>query len=167
MISNKRILLKPLSYEQLVSYILEDGDLENELKLNFKPKGISAEAKNALQKDILPNVTKSGKNYRFNTLWIIISQSEKLIVGEIVFLGSPDLEGEVELGYLIYEGFRNKGYMTEAIHILVKWAKTQVEVNSIFAQTAKNNPASFTLLEKTGFVKVGEDETIFNWRLFV
>lgn len=87
------------------------------------------------------------------------------MTGDICIIGEPNEEGEIEIGYGTYDEFRNAGYMTEAVGGIIKWAKGQAKVESIFASTEKNNIASFSVLRKNDFVKVCETETLFNWRL--
>ncbi|MDQ7947525.1 MAG: GNAT family N-acetyltransferase [Pedobacter sp.] len=167
MISSERLILKPLSYDQLIKYIANDNSLERDLKLNPTTKVISPELREALEETILPNVADTGKDHLFSTLWTIILKSESRMVGDICFVGEPDENGELELGYGTYEPFRGKGYMTEAVGCMIEWAKLHDHVTSIFAQTAKDNPASFAVLEKNNFVKIGEGEGVFNWRLML
>jgi ribosomal-protein-alanine N-acetyltransferase len=165
MIESERLILKPLSHSQLIKYIKNDDSLEAELKLNPTSKAISPELREALEGTILPNVADAGKNHLFNTLWTIILKSESRMVGDICFVGEPDENGEVELGYGTYDAFRNKGYMKEAVACLIEWVRFNHTVKAVFAQTAKDNPASFAVLEKNNFEKIGEDEGVFNWRL--
>ena len=55
--------------------------------------------------------------------------------------------------------------MTEAVGGMIKWGKTQPNIRAIIAGTEKNNSASFKVLEKNGFKKYGETETLFKWRI--
>lgn len=165
MISSDRLVLKPLTHDQLVKYIKNDNSLETTLKLNPSHKTISPQLQEALEETILPNVADTGKNHLFSTLWAIILKAESRMVGDVCFVGEPDTEGEIEIGYGTYENYRGNGYMTEAVACILEWAKRQDHVKSVFAQTAKDNPASYRILEKNGFEKIGEDDGLFNWRL--
>ena len=167
MISSPRLILKPLSDKQLIKYIANDGSLEAELKLNPTSKVITPELREALEETILPSVADTGKNHLFSTLWTVILKSESRMVGDLCFVGEPDGEGQIELGYGTYEAYRGNGYMTEAVACLIEWVKQHENVKSIFAQTAKDNPASFAVLKKNNFEKTGEDETLFNWKLVI
>lgn len=86
------------------------------------------------------------------------------MVGDLCFFGEPNPEGEIEIGYGTYDEFQNKGYMTEAVGGMIEWGKTQPNIRTIIAGTEKNNSASFTVLERNGFKKYGETETLFKWR---
>lgn len=165
MIKTERLFLKPLTYEQLVQYIKNDGSLETALNLNMSSRVISNELKEAFEETILPNVADTSKNYLFNTLWTAILISENIMVGDLCFVGEPNEAGEVEIGYGTYEAFRKNGYMTEAVGGLVKWAAQQPAVLSIFAATEQSNRASSVILEKNNFMKAGEIEQLFHWRL--
>jgi RimJ/RimL family protein N-acetyltransferase len=165
MISSQNLILKPLSHNQLIKYIKNDNSLEAELKLNPTIKVITPSLRESLAETILPNMADSGKNHLFSTLWAIILKTESRMVGDICFLGEPAEDGEIEIGYSTYEYFRGKGYMTEAVACLITWVKRQDNVKSIFAQTAKDNPASWCILEKNNFEKVNEDGNLLSWRL--
>jgi [ribosomal protein S5]-alanine N-acetyltransferase len=164
MIQSDRIILKLLTYNQLEKYIRNDNSLEEELNLNPTSRTISPELKEALENTILPNVADINKNYLYSTLWTIISKPDNKMVGDICIIGEPNADGEIEIGYGTYEEFQGKGYMTEAVKCILKWAETEPKVNSVLASTLKSNIASFTVLEKNNFIKTGETETLFNWR---
>jgi ribosomal-protein-alanine N-acetyltransferase len=165
MIESERLILKPLLHDQLIKYIANDNSLEIELKLNPTKKEITPVLREALEETILPNVADTGKNHLFSTLWTIILKEENYMVGDICFVGEPDENGEIEIGYGTYPDFRGKGYMTEAVACMIAWAKRQDNVKSIFAQTAKDNPASWHILLKNHFVQVAEDGNLLSWRL--
>jgi len=164
MIETERLILKPLTYGQLLKYIKSDNSLETELNLNATSRRISGDLKEALEQTILPNVKDKNKNYLYSTLWTIISKADNKMVGDLCIIGEPNNEGEIEIGYGTYEESRNKGFMTEAMSGMITWAKTQPNVKSIFAATEKINIASFSVLKKNNFINIAETETSFNWR---
>ena len=165
MIETERLILKPLTYEQLVKYIKCDNSLEEELNLHESSRTISQELKDAFEQTILPNVTDKTKNYLYSTLWTAISKKDNIMIGDLCIVGEPNSNGEIEIGYGTYDEFQNKGFMSEILGGLIKWAKTQRMVKSIIASTNKMNTASFKVLEKNNFIKIGETELLFNWKL--
>lgn len=167
MIASQRLILQPLTHDQLIKYIANDGSLEAELQLRPTEKIITPALREALEETILPNVADTGKNHLFSTLWAIILKEENQMVGDICFVGEPDEEGEIEIGYGTYPQFRNQGYMKEAVACLLTWAQKQPSVKTVFAETAKDNPASFAVLVKNHFKKVGETEHLFYWKLII
>jgi RimJ/RimL family protein N-acetyltransferase len=87
------------------------------------------------------------------------------MVGDICMVGEPNSEGEIEIGYGTYDEFQNKGFMTEIVGGIIELAKNQSNVKTIIASTNKTNIASFKVLQKNRFIKIGENETLFNWKL--
>jgi len=167
MIETERLFLKPLTYGQLLKYIKCDNSLETELNLNETSRTISPELKEAFVQTILPNVADKTKNYLYSTLWTAISKTDNKMVGDLCIIGEPNEEGEIEIGYGTYQEFRNKGFMTEIVSGIIVWAKFQPKVKSIIASTDKSNIASFKVLEKNCFVKIGETELLLNWKLIL
>jgi ribosomal-protein-alanine N-acetyltransferase len=165
MFETKRLILKPLTYEQLVKYARCDNSLEEELLLNYTSRKISEELKEALENTILPNVADQSKNYLYATLWTAISKAENKMVGDLCFFGGPNIDGAIEIGYETYEEFRGKGYMTEIVGGIINWAKTQNKVKCILASTDHSNPASINVLQKNEFTKIGENNGTYNWSL--
>lgn len=165
MIETERLILKPLTYEQLLKYTKCDNSLEVELNLNETSRTISPELKDAFEQTILPNVADKSKNYLYSTLWTGISKAENKMIGDLCIVGEPNAEGEIEIGYGTYDEFQGKGFMTEIVGGIIEWTKTQQVVKSIIASTDKTNIASFKVLEKNNFIKIGETETLLNWKL--
>lgn len=165
MIETERLILIPLTYQQLIKYTKCDNSLEKELNLNENLRTISPELKEALEQTILPNVANQSKNYLYSTLWTAISKMENKMIADLCIVGQPNATGEIEIGYGTYEEFQNKGFMTEIVSGIIAWTKTQPIVKSIIASTDKTNYASFKVLEKNDFIKIAETETLFNWKL--
>ena len=165
MVESKRLIIIPLSSNQLLKYIKLDGSLESELNLVPLTRTISPELKDALEQDILPRVSDSTKKFIYSTLWTIVLKEKNIMVGDLCFMGEPNDLDEIEIGYGIYENFRGNGFMKEAVHAIISWAKHQDGVKSITAKTEKSNIASFTILEKNDFVKVSETDNLYCWNL--
>jgi RimJ/RimL family protein N-acetyltransferase len=164
MIATERLILMPLKYDQLVKYTKCNNSLEEELNLNKTSRTIPFELKDALEQTILPNVADKSKNYLYSTLWTAILKTENRIIGSFCIYGEPNENGEIEIGYGTDEEFQNRGYMTEIVSGIIEWTKTQPMVKSIIASTDKINIASARVLEKNGFAKIGETDTLYNWK---
>lgn len=165
MIETSRLRILPLSYEQLLKYIPNDQSLERELQLNDSTRSISPELKEALEQTILPNVARPGHNYLYSTLWTIIDRSKNQMVADLCFVGEPDSEGQIEIGFGTYEQHQGQGYMSEAVGGMVEWAKAQPAVKCIYAETAEDNFASMSVLQKNGFVQLNKVDGMCSWRL--
>lgn len=167
MIETERLILRPLTYEQLLKYSNLDGSLEEELKLEKSPRSISPELREALDYGIIPNVADETQNYLFSTLWTIISKESNKMVGDVCFKGEPNIDGEIEISYGTHFEFRRKGYMTEAVGEMLKWAKTQANVMKVLANTEKNNLSSQRVLRNNDFSQIDETDGIIYWEIRV
>lgn len=165
MIETERLILRPLTYEQLIKYSKSDNSLEAELNLEKSPRSISPELLEALDYGILPNVADEQQNYLFSTLWTIILKESKKMVGDVCFKGEPNIDGEIEISYGTHFEFRRKGYMTEAVGEMLKWAKMQSNVMKILANTEKNNLSSQRVLRINGFSQINEADGIIYWEI--
>ncbi len=166
MIETERLIIRPLTYEQLIKYTKADNSLEEELKLEKSPRSISPELREALEDSIIPLVGNSSKNYLYSTLWTIILKEENRMVGDLCFKGEPNIDGEIEIGYGTYFEFRRKGYMTEAVGEMLRWAKMQPQVLKVLASTEKNNISSQRVLRNNGFSLMSEADGIIYWEIW-
>jgi [ribosomal protein S5]-alanine N-acetyltransferase len=164
-LETERLFIRPLTYGQLVKYINWDHTLEEELGIEKSMSTISANLKEALAETILPKVGDESKNYLFCTLWTGISKAENQMIGDVCIVDEPSGKGEIEIGYGTFEEFRNRGLMTELVAGVIQWCKTQLKVKTILASTQQANLASAKVLQKNGFVLIGENGTILNWKL--
>lgn len=62
----------------------------------------------------------------------------------------------VNLGYFSYKQYWNKGYMTEAVCEVLRFAFEENHVYRVAASCLKENQGSEHILQKNGFVKEGE-----------
>jgi GNAT superfamily N-acetyltransferase len=164
-LETKRLLIFPLSYDQLVLYLEGDGALEEDLDLNRSDQIISPELLEAFKETILPAVGNRTKNYLYSTIWTIIDKELNHMVGDLCFKGEPNVDGEIEIGYGIYPEFQGRGFMTEAINAISTWAFSQPQVSIILAETDQFNLASHRTLDKNNFKKFKKVESMIWWKL--
>jgi len=81
---------------------------------------------------------------------------DDVVVGEIGggFVGA----GVVEIGYAIVRSAWGRGYATDAVRALLDLARDVDGIERIVGHTPLDRPASGRVLEKAGFVAVGEVE---------
>lgn len=77
-------------------------------------------------------------------------------IGNGGFKGVPDPSGTVEIGYSILERNQGRGLATEGVGALIDWAFAHRHVNRVIAQTLPDLRASIRVLEKQGFIFVGD-----------
>jgi len=78
-----------------------------------------------------------------------------VLIGAGGFLGPPDEQGIVEVGYSVVSAYERQGFATEMVDALVHYAFSNKRVKRIIAHTPPSNAGSIKVLERTGFVNTG------------
>jgi RimJ/RimL family protein N-acetyltransferase len=97
----------------------------------------------------------------------IVQRQENVLIGLCGFTGPPDPGGAVEIAYSIAPNYQGKGYATEAATALVDYAFKSGRVKTVRAHTLPEFNASTRVLEKCGFIRIGEIVDLENnlvWR---
>ena len=104
-------------------------------------------------------------HWEWYAIWMI-ELKDSTHIGELCFKGLS-ADGIAEIGYGISEEYQNKGYATEAVKAVLKWAFSHPEVSAVEAETGSDNTASKRVLEKCGFAMngiIGEEGP--RWAIF-
>lgn len=113
-IKTERLKLLPLDSNSLLQSIENYAQMQIDLGLKVSSELLDEEMQYAMgvrYKKVLEDIN----NYKWLTNWAIILKEENTIIGFIMIKGCPNENGEVIVGYGIEEGYRNKGYATEAL----------------------------------------------------
>jgi RimJ/RimL family protein N-acetyltransferase len=81
-------------------------------------------------------------------------EASPVLVASGGFKGPPQ-DGTAEIGYSVLPQFQGRGYATEMVCGLIRWAMRQPGVAHVVAETEWANPASERVLSKAGFVPFG------------
>ena len=163
-LNTERLNIIPLDKYNLELSINDFNEMERNLCLTVTDKNIGIREKN-VYKIRLKGVESNPINYMCFTTWVIVLKEENRIVGAIMIKGYPNENGEVIVGYAMQDGYKQKGYMEEALRGLIKWMFINIDVKCIIADTLKNNIPSQKLLQKIGMVFYKENDEFFWWRL--
>ena len=85
--------------------------------------------------------------------WVICLKDENDLIGTICLWNFSADKKTAETGYELLPAFHNKGYMHEALHAVLQFARETLGLESIEAFTHADNQSSRLLLEKNGFIK--------------
>jgi RimJ/RimL family protein N-acetyltransferase len=91
----------------------------------------------------------------------VVRRETREMIGHAGFHGPPGVNaledaGAVEAGYAVFPEHRGRGYATEALRGLVRWASEERGVRTLVASVGPENEASLAIVRKLGFVHVGE-----------
>ena len=167
-LNTNRLKIIPLNVQQL-ELLKEDREaFEKSIGLNLSNH---EKFDDRTEKDIsnawkfwIDGVKKNPFNYTWFTRWEIIIKSENKIIGSCGFKGFPNINGEVEIGYMIKPSYQNKGYMSEALKEMVRFSFMHQRVKHVLAETPQDNFPSHKVLIKNNFVIFKEKENNFWWK---
>lgn len=95
--------------------------------------------------------------------WVFISPVMHRLLGSGGFMGTPDADGVVEIGYSMLTSWREQGLATEAVNTLLQWAYSHDTVKQVVAHTPDDRDAAHRVLEKAGFEQAGHEGDVIAW----
>jgi [ribosomal protein S5]-alanine N-acetyltransferase len=166
MLESERLIILPLIYEQVELYLSGNAAFEKSLNLRDTGRIVSAEVKEMVTRFTLTKMKAApGDNYLFYTFWIVVEKASNIIVAELGFKGEPSKNGEIEIGYGSMHNYRRKGFMTEAVSAIVRWAAERSDVRGVLAETDQENIASQRILEKNNFRIIKRKNNMIWWKI--
>ena len=94
--------------------------------------------------------------YQFG-MWVVIEKESRKLIGRVGFGIADYLDfSEIDMGYLIGEKYRRRGYAEEAGRAALQYAAKTLELPQVGAYVERENRVSLHLLEKLGFRRVKE-----------
>ena len=163
MLETPRLILIPLSLEQLVLYTTDTHQLEQSLGLQTGHRVLAEPVLSIITYFTIPRVQDPALDPLFHTMWMAIDRQKQQFVAEAKFKGEPDETGTVEIGYGTYPGVQGRGYMTEMVRGLLQWAIHQPGVRRVVADTEIDNIASQKVLENNQFQRFDQVEDMLWW----
>lgn len=139
MIRTERLHIVPLSYEQLVSRVYSySGMITND-----------EEQQNVIQYSLKPMSKAPESQHFWYTFWLGFYNGKEVL--ECGFLCPPTEHKVVEVFCYTRPEFQKRGFGTEAIKGLVKFATAFKDINYVCASVAKDNIPSQKMFLKNGF----------------
>jgi RimJ/RimL family protein N-acetyltransferase len=130
------------------------GEQRSSNRLSLPPGGIDSPRILRILRRMLAQLREAG----CEASWLILDSDE--VVGLCGYKHPPGDTRTVEIGYGIAPERRKRGYATKAVNLMLAQARADRAIDTIVAETAVDNPASKTVLERNGFTHIGaRDDT--------
>ena len=98
------------------------------------------------------------------------------VIGMVGIGNKEEVDNEIEIAYFISEAYAGNGYISEAAHVVSRWALRSLKMNYLIAIVETDNYPSQRIVEKCGFEKVdsrmilnsgeSEEKLFFYYRLY-
>ncbi|MCX6174866.1 MAG: GNAT family protein [Ignavibacteriales bacterium] len=89
-------------------------------------------------------------NNNISLIWGIVIKSENKLIGTIDLRNWNTIHNCGEIGYVISKKYWNKGYVSEAIKVVIKFGFEVLHLNRIEAHCEEENIGSWKVMEKCG-----------------
>ncbi len=146
-----RLLLRPatvtLAETELTSLTAFAGLLGAAVPPGWPP----GEYDRSAQEYFLRLLRQNGEPFPGWYSWYAIALAPKVLVGAGGFLGPPDNEGSVEIGFSVHPDWAGQGFATEMVRELVAFAFEHPEVRRIVGNTTRSNTGACRVFEHAGF----------------
>ena len=156
-----------LESERLVLRRLKDSDAPEVFKIRSNPERMKYIPRPILQNEeealamIQMMNSKIDENSDIN--WGVCLKNSDIIIGFMGFYRVQPESYRTEIGYMVLPEYDGKGYVSEAVTTMLKYAFNTVGFHSIEAVIDPNNFASARVLEKNGFRKEAHFIENFFW----
>lgn len=137
-IKTERLTLRPMS-DGAIEALMERTD-SDELRSAYG--------------EMLDGCRRDPENRIWYAPWEMVRNDGGESIGDVDFKG-PARNHAVEIGYGVQPEYEGRGYTTEAVQAMTRWAFSQKDVVFVEAETDPGNKASQRILEKCGFVPDG------------
>lgn len=159
LLEGENLLLRPLSFTELL-HINNDRKIET----SIDAEEIFDSVKIAISKKIEKMKKVSEDVHNWYTYWLIINKDNGEGIGFIGFKGIPNENGYTEVGYSISSNCRRKGFMTEALSLLMDWAFKYPFCKGITAnKVLKTNTGSNKVLNNCNFILLDSSNEFNNY----
>lgn len=162
-LDTKRLTILALDVEQFRLLLNDWGALALELGVVVSGEALTGHVREAME-GLYLSALENPDSHPWHTNWQIIAKKARVTIGSACFMGGPDAQGTVEIGYGIHAPYRSQGYMTEALTALCDWALSQPGVSAVIAETENANLSSRRVLQKVG-MRIFRDGESSWWRL--
>jgi len=91
---------------------------------------------------------------------IVLPEGDRPMIGHAGFHGPPGVNAvkapdAVEVGYMIFEPYRRRGYAKEVVQTMLAWASRAHGIRRFIASISPGNEPSLALVRRLGFQEIG------------
>ena len=144
-LSGTRCYLSPMCLDDYALYTEWLNDLETTQYLTLSTANITLEN----EKECLRRLSRE-HNYA------IVDQKEDMLIGNCGLVQWDQIQATAEIGIFIgHPDYRDKGYGSEAMTLLLKYAFDYLNIKSVFLKVFGFNHRAVRCYEKVGFKMIG------------
>jgi len=162
-----------LKTERLQLRALQSSDADDLFEVRFHDEVIKFIAREKpTEKDTIKQfIVDRNEDFKNGKIvfWAIQKKENPSLIGTICLWNFNDTKTIAEVGYELHPEYHNKGFMSEALQVVLEFGFTSLKLYAIEAFTDKNNENSRLLLNKFNFIYDANrtDEGFPNNRIYI
>ena len=156
-LETQRLMLRDIRMDDIQEYyerLYGDGDVCRYLL--FDPHQDIGESLQSIQ-EVLEKY-EEGRFYR----WGITEKDDGSLIGIIGLVRMDEKTDTCSFAYLLGCDYWNRGYGTEALKEVIRFAFEELEIRRIVADHMAENPASGKVMKKAGMVHIGTEKAKYD-----
>lgn len=151
-LKTEKLYLRKLQMEDIYEYYERlFGDADVSRYMLFDPHQDISESLESLQRKL--DKYDQGNYY----CWGITQKGDDSLIGLIELLRFDERDSSCSFVYMLGCNYWNRGYGTEALKAVFRFAFEELEVERILADHMTKNPASGAVMRKAGMIHVGTE----------
>lgn len=119
-----------------------------------------------LTEEIIPDIVltlasealKRGESPQWRAPRLFLLGDSLIAIGSAAFMSEP-VKRRVEIGYGVALAYTGRGLATAGVRLMVEEALSQPDIDQVYAETAVDNTASRRVVQKVGFIHIGQRES--------
>jgi RimJ/RimL family protein N-acetyltransferase len=149
LIESARVCVRPVSESDLPSLLAINGDEEVVRFLGHAPWQVMADAEAWFARISKLQASRSALEF------VITARETGSVIGRCGLFDFEEVDAHAALGYVLGRAHWRRGYMREALAVLIHSAFSEMGLRRLEARVEAQNTASATLLRRLGFTKEG------------
>lgn len=95
--------------------------------------------------------------------FLMTEKATGIVIGKCGYHNWYEIHSRAELGYALYDdAYKNKGYMTEALEVIIPYGFKEMKLSRMEAFVGPDNQPSLKIMRRFGFTKEGVLRSHFN-----
>lgn len=151
-LTTKRLELRPATVEHIIAELRSNEELAIQLRVDVPRGWPPGQYDRSAQEYFRDRLHEDGKNNPGWYSWYAVTRAEPAtVIAAGGYIGPPNEEGEVEIGFSVVPEWRRQGYAAELTTALIEHAFADRRVVKIIAHAAAANNESRSVLLRCGF----------------
>jgi [ribosomal protein S5]-alanine N-acetyltransferase len=145
-----RLIIRQATQKDVTDIFVYSSDTEVTRYLRWRPHQTIPETKKYIDEVLRQyNEGRDGP-------WLLENKNNHIVIGQIHLMEIEIKHQKAKVGFVLSKSYWNKGFMTEALRMILEYSFRDLGMNRIEGWCVAQNRAGMKVMEKSGMRKEGE-----------